>query len=331
MDREKWHQSRPEGIPRVMIISTGGTIATRRGNLWVEGKGLLQEVPQLSDHAIIEIHEFSTITSSRMTPDLWLLLARKINELFLSDHDLKGIVVTHGTDTMEETAYFLHLTVKDSRPVVLTGAMKTSDEISADGPANLINAVRVAIHDDAIGRGVLLVMNECILSARDAWKTDNRRPETFQSAGFGFLGITDPDRVQFYRKTGQLHTVSTPFDIMGLDKLPRVDLISDFTGFDKEILHNYISLQPDGLVFQSFAGGRLSKGAAEGLAEVAATVPVVIASKAPFGRIIGDPNPGLSVVYARDLPANKARILLILALSRLPFAAGWQDIFDQFY
>jgi L-asparaginase len=326
MDSEK----RPQGTPRVMIITTGGTIASRREHLWVEGKDLVQAVPQLADHAMIEVHEVSAITSSRITPDLWLLLARKINELFLHDRNLKGIVVTHGTDSMEETAYFLHLTVKDNRPVVLTGAMKTFDEISADGPANLINAVRVAVHDDAIGRGVLLVMNECILSARDAWKTDNRRPETFQSTGFGFLGVADPDRVLFYRKTGQLHTVSTPFEIMSLDKLPRVDLISDFTGFDREILHYYVSLQPDGLVFQSFAGGRLSRGAEEGLAEVAAQVPVVIASKVPCGRITGDPNPGLPVVYARDLPANKARILLMLALSRLP-AAGWQDIFDQFY
>lgn len=317
--------------PKVIIITTGGTIASRVEAPMVAGHTLIQAIPQLLDHAEIEVIEFSQIGSSKMTPDHWLRLAKKINELFINDAILSGIVVTHGTDSMEETAYFLHLTIKDRRPVILTGAMKTSDEISADGPANLMNAVRVAVDVAAVGQGVLLVMNENILSARDAWKTDNRRPETFQSTGFGYLGVVDPDRILFYRKLLHPYTLQAPFDIMQIDSLPRVEMVSDFTGFDAGILDYFDSRNLEGLVFQSFAGGRLSTGAEEGLARLTKRIPVVIASKVPQGRIIGNPNPRLPVIYAHDLPANKARILLMLALLKNHDVNYMQQqIFDQY-
>jgi L-asparaginase len=257
-------------------------------------------------------------------------MAQKINDLFRRDSGLRGVVITHGTDSMEETAYFLHLTIKDRRPVILTGAMKTFDEASADGPANLINALRVVMDDNAIGQGVMLVMNENILSAYDAWKSDNRRPETFQSSGFGYLGVADPDRIQFYRQTLLPHTVATPFDVTELTNLPKVDIVSDFTGFDPEILEYFADRHLDGLVFQSFAGGRLSKGAEDGLVQLTKKFPVVIASKVPLGRIIGNPNPSLEVTYAYHLPANKARILLMLALLKQPSPVELQAIFDQY-
>ncbi|MBK8505795.1 MAG: asparaginase [Saprospiraceae bacterium] len=316
--------------PKIIIITTGGTIASRVEAPMVAGHALVQAVPQLLDHAEIEVIEFSQIGSSKITPDHWLSLAKKINELFRNDANLSGIVVTHGTDSMEETAFFLHLTVKDRRPVILTGAMKTSDEVSADGPANLINAVRLAVDSAAIDQGVLLVMNENILSARDAWKTDNRRPETFQSTGFGYLGVVDPDRILFYRKLTHPHTLQTSFDIMQIHTLPRVELISDFTGFDATILDYFGTRNLDGFVFQSFAGGRLSKGAEEGLHRLTKKIPVVIASKVPQGRIIGNPNPHLSVVYAHDLPANKARILLMLSLQHDHSVEFIKQAFNQY-
>jgi L-asparaginase len=316
--------------PKVIIITTGGTIASRVEAPMVGGHHLVQAVPQLLNYAEIEVIEFSQIGSSKITPDHWLRLAKKINELFKQQPDLRGVVVTHGTDSMEETAYFLHLTVKDRRPVILTGSMKTSDEISADGPANLINAVRVAVDSTSLYQGVLLVMNENILSARDAWKTDNRRPETFQSTGYGYLGVADPDQILFYRKIIKLHTLSTPFDVANIIVLPKVDIVSDFTGFDSDILKYFGSRSLDGIVFQSFAGGRLSKGAEEGLSELAKTMPVVIASKVPQGRIIGNPNPGLPVAYAHDLSANKARVLLMLALLHNQSVDYMQHTFDQY-
>ena len=316
--------------PRVIIITTGGTIASRMEAPMVPGLTLVEAVPQILKYADIEVIEFSKIGSSKITPDHWLRLAKKINELFRNEPNLRGIVVTHGTDSMEETSYFLHLTVKDRRPVILTGAMKTSDEISADGPANLINAVRVAVDGASKDQGVLLVMNENILSARDAWKTDNRRPETFQSTGYGYLGIVNPDRVLFYRKILNPHTVNTPFDLTEIATLPKVDIVADFTGFDAHILDYFGNRGLDALIFQSFAGGRLSNGAEEGLSELAPNMPVVIASKVPQGRIIGNPNPKLPVIYAHDLPANKARILLMLALQNEHEPAYLQEIFDKY-
>jgi L-asparaginase len=208
--------------------------------------------------------------------------------------------------------------------------MKTSDEISADGPANLINAVRLAVDSSAIHQGVLLVMNENILSARDAWKTDNRRPETFQSTGFGYLGLVDPDRIIFYRKLIHPHTLQTPFDISQIDSLPKVEMVSDFTGFDAAILDYFGSRKLDGLVFQSFAGGRLSNGAELGLSLLTKKIPVVISSKVPQGRIIGNPIPQLSVIYAHDLPANKARILLMLSLAHNQSVEYIRQAFDRY-
>ena len=149
-------------VSKLLIITTGGTIASRTDAPLVDGPALVQAVPQLLDYARIEVEEFSVIGSSKMTPAHWLALAKRINEIYSSDDDLDGIVITHGTDTMEETAYFLNLTVQWDRPVVLVGSMRSSNEVSADGPANMINAVRVASSDQAVGQGVLVVLNEDI-------------------------------------------------------------------------------------------------------------------------------------------------------------------------
>ena len=178
-------------LPVVRVIATGGTIASRPGDDQLTGSALIEAVPQLAGVAQVEVEEFSRIGSSGMTPDHWLLLAKRINELLDAEPDISGIVVTHGTDTMEETAYFLHLTIKDLRPVVLTGSMRSATAISADGPANLLTAVRVAADTNAGGRGVLVVLNDEVHSARDVRKTDNNRIDTFLSAEWGALGVVD--------------------------------------------------------------------------------------------------------------------------------------------
>lgn len=280
----------------------------------ISGNDMVAALPQLQDYASVTVLEFSKIGSYRITPDFWLHLLRKIDAIFRDDLTLAGLVITHGTDTIEETAFFLHLTLKDSRPVVLCGAMKMVDEVSPDGPANLLNAVRVAADLEAKGRGVLLVFNENILSARDAWKSDNRRPETFRPV-HGSLGVVDPEGVKFYRKVEQRHTLMSEFHLSTTNALPRVEIVSDFTGFDASILDYFLSRDLDGLVFQSMAGGRLSQGAFDGLKQASQSMVVVISSRVPLGRIVGDPNSGLEVIYARDLSTNRARILLMLALT----------------
>ena len=317
--------------PRITILTTGGTIASRVGASMQDGATLIAAVPQLADHADITVEEMARVGSSQITPSHWLAFAKKINALFRGDRALRGVVVTHGTDTLEETAFFLNLAVRDSRPVVVTGAMRAANEISADGPANLLNAVRVAVSDSAIGKGVLVSLNENISSARDVWKTDNRRVDTFRSPELGFLGFVDPDGVVFYRTPARAHTAKSEFDVMGVETLPEVPLLADYAGFDGGAVDGLVALKPAGIVVASFAGGRLSAGARKSVERaVAAGIPVVIASHVPGGRIVGNPVGDLKAVIARDLAPNKARILLMLALTRSREIADIQRIFDTY-
>jgi L-asparaginase type II len=252
-----------------------------------------------------------------MTPGHWLRLAKRINQIFQQDSNVAGVVITHGTDTLEETAFFLNLTVRDSRPVVVVGSMRTSSEISADGPANLLNGVRVAVSAQAVGKGVLVVLNEDIAAARDVWKTDNRRVQTFRSPELGFLGFADPD------------TLESEFDVSGVDSLPNVVLVSDYAGFDGSLIDHLVSTRPDGMVVATFAGGRMSAGARRAVQRAAeAGIPLVIASRVPGGRIVGNPLGDTAAIVSRDLPSHKARILLMLALTRTGEIQEIQRIFD---
>lgn len=300
-------------LPRVLILTTGGTIASRAGGPMVEGPELVQAVPAILEHARVTVEEFSRVGSSQMTPDHWVRLATRVNRSFAEDTALSGVVITHGTDTLEETAFFLNLTVRDVRPVVLVGSMRSSEEISADGPANLLNAVRVAVHPDAVGSGVLVVLNEDIAAGRDVWKTDNRRVGTFRSPELGFLGFADPDRVVFYRSPLKPHTHQSDLTITNVDRLPEVEIVSDYAGFDGRSLHDALTRRPDGIVLSTFAGGRMSAGARAAVEEARGAVPIVVASRVPGGRIVGAWDD--ATLVARDLPAHKARILLMLALT----------------
>lgn len=318
-------------LPRVVVLTTGGTIASRAGASMQDGDSLVSAVPQLADHAVIRVEEVTRVGSSQITPAHWLILARRINTLFRDDRALRGIVVTHGTDTLEDTAFFLNLVVRDRRPVVMTGSMRSSNEISADGPANLLNAVRVAVHEGAAGKGVLVALNEHIASARDVWKTDNRRVETFRSPELGFLGFVDPDGVVFYRSPLRPHTTDSEFDVAGVEGLPEVAMLTDYPGFDGALMDGVLALKPAGVVVAGFAGGRLSAGARTAVGRaVSAGVPVVVASHVPGGRIVGNPVANLSAVLARDLSPNKARVLLMLALTRTRERQALQSAFDRY-
>lgn len=316
--------------PTVIILTTGGTIASAPGGS-LPGGQVVAAVPELLNYARIEVEEVYRIGSSQMVPENWLVLARRINEIFRGDPDLTGIVVTHGTDTLEETAFFLNLTVKDSRPVVVVGSMRTPDAISADGPANLLNAVRVAVSPAAADKGVLVVLNEDIGAARDIQKTHNQRVETFRSPGSGFLGVVDPDRVVFYRESTVPHTTRSSFEIRPLKTLPTVPMVVDYTGADGSMLTSLLEQDPDGVVVGSFAGGRLSAGTRAGVQTlVDAGVPVVVASRVPGGRIVGDPVSSLGALQSSDLPPHKARILLMLALTQTREYEGLQRLLDRY-
>lgn len=316
---------------RVLILTTGGTIASRTGTPLIDGPELVQAVPQLLEFAEVQVEEFSVIGSSKMTPDHWLRLAKRINEIYSNDEDLAGIVITHGTDTMEETAYFLNLTVRWDRPVLLVGSMRSSDEVSADGPANLINAVRVATSDQAIGQGVLVVLNEDISAARDVWKTDNRRVQAFGGSNVGRVGTVDPDGVQFYRRSLQPHTTASEFDISSVSSLPDVLILSDFTGLDESVVQHFGNQPMDGLVVRTFAGGRMSAGLLQGLENMSDHgVPTVVTSRVPNGRIVSPPTYEFPAIVARGQQDNKARILLMLALTVTSELDEIQDIFAKY-
>src|SRR5262249_11776494 len=211
-------------VPRVRLVATGGTISNRTGAR-LTAEELVKSMPGVERHAKPEFEQFSNVASSELTLDQWLGLSKRINELFKSDAGLAGIVVTSGTDTLEETAYFLDLTVRSAKPVVVVGSMRNPSTLGYEGAANLLEGFRVAATPDARGRGVLVVLNDEINAAREVTKTDALRLNTFQSRGYGVLGVVDADRVVFYRDVVKRHTAKSEFDVTTLTALPRVDVL----------------------------------------------------------------------------------------------------------
>lgn len=317
-------------LPRVRVIATGGTIAGRATGGQLTGAQIVDAVPQLAEVATIEVEEFSRIGSSAMTPDHWLRLARRINELFAADTELAGVVVTHGTDTMEETGYFLHLTVDDLRPVVMVGSMRNASAVSADGPANLLSAVRVATHPAATGAGVVVVLNDEIHSVRNVRKRDSNRVHTFGSE-WGPLGIVDSDEIVFRHEVTTRHTTSSATRLTTeVTELPQVPIVADFTGNDGSVLDDWVEAGVPGVVVQAFGGGRASPGMRRAVADAAeAGVRVVLASRVPEGRVLsGGGSPSRGVITAGDLSPHKVRVLLMLALLEERTGAELQRLFD---
>jgi L-asparaginase len=302
-------------LPRVVVIATGGTIAGRSTGGQLTGAELVAAVPELADVARLDVEEFSRIGSSAMTPDHWLRLSSRIDEILSSDEPPAGVVVTHGTDTMEETAYFLHLTVHHERPVVMVGSMRNASAVSADGPANLLSGVRVAAAPESRGRGVLVVLNDEIHSARDVRKTDNNRVDTFRAAEWGALGVVDADGIVFRRALLTKHTTGSELSLP--TRLPTVPVVADYAGSDASGLRALLDADVEGVVVQAFGGGRASPEVRSAVADLAAAgIPVVLASRVPEGRVmhsVASPEDG--VLAAGDLPAHKARVLLMLALA----------------
>lgn len=318
-------------LPRVLVIATGGTIAGQSTGGQLTGAQIVEAVPGLGDLADVEVEEFSRVGSSGIGPDHWLRLARRINEIYDTDRELAGVIVTHGTDTMEETAYFLHLTVRHARPVVMVGSMRNSSAVSADGPANLLSAVRVVRHPDAGGMGVLVVLNDEIHSARDVRKTDNNRVDTFVSREFGMLGVVDADRVVFRRLPTTRHTTRSELPLLpGTEELPRVPLVADFAGNDAGLLRAAYEQGADAIVVQAFGGGRATPAVREAYGEIAAVgVPIVLSSRVPEGRVMPSrQGTEAGLAYAGDLPPHKARVLVMLALQRPLSAAQLQRLID---
>jgi L-asparaginase len=332
-----------EARRRVALIITGGTIDSvgndrldmgwyiEAGKRLDEGE-LVSRVPELKSIAEVTEIPFRRLPSQSITTSDWLDLIKTIHGLFESD-SADGIVITHGTNTLEETALLLHLTLKTERPVVLVGAMRPSSAISADGDLNLLNGVRVAADPASAGAGVLVVLNDTILSGRDVTKTATYRVETFQGRDLGPLGYADNDgRVVFYHRPARPHTTQTVFQPDDIANLPRVDVVVSYIGSDGTLIDAAVAAGARGIVSAGTGAGRPTPGEDAALARAAeAGVLICQGSRVGSGRSLR--SPGLRKkgwVAADNLQPWKARLLLALALTRTRDPDEIQSYFDTY-
>ena len=329
--------------PRISIVATGGSIAGVGPDrldyiLYPElGEHItiqqsLDRIPEASDIAQISAEDLVSVGSTAIGPEEWLRLAQRINALLESD-DTDGVVVTHGTATLEETAYFLHLTVKSAKPVVVTGAMRPPTALGTDADLNLLDAIRVSTSPASSGMGVLTVLNNEIQCARDVVKTNTFRVETFKPNELGFLGYADSDgQVAMYRAPLRRHTTATEFDVAEMDSLPRVDIVYCYAGSDDLLVNAVRANESDGLVLAGFGGGSFPPRPIEAAAQAATEgIPVVLASRSPNGRVVMTPRKDeQGFIVSDNLQPQKARILLMLALTRTRERADIQRMFNDY-
>ena len=310
------------------LIATGGTISNRMGGR-LTAEELIEAIPGLPRYATPEFEQFLNVASSQITLAQWLDLAGRINELYRTDPDLAGIVVTSGTDTLEETAYFLNLTVRDPRPIVVVGSMRNPSTLGYEGAANLLEGFRVAADPNSRGRGVMVVLNDEINAAREVTKSDALRLHTFQTRGYGILGVVDRDRVVYYRRVERRHTSDSEFDLSGVEELPRVDVFLTYQGASGDIIKSAVDHGAKGIVIATAGAGAMSGTQREGVAYAASkNVPVVITTRAGSGRIAGSGR-GNSIA-GQDLAPIKARILLMVALTHTQDLDELRRIFSEY-
>ncbi len=344
--------------PKVLLIATGGTIAGvqsapgtlggyRAGALTAEQ--ILASVPELARFATVETEQFSNVPSTAITPAQWVALSKRINTVLRERSDIAGIVVTHGTDRLEETAFFLYLTVRSDQPVIVVGSQRPATGISPDGPINLLAAVRTAASPQAVGKGVMVVMDDRIVSAREVRK-HYQRVGGFEGGEMGLLGVIGGDGPEFFFAPVRRHGPSTEFDLTGIDSLPRVDLTFSYpggtgqkfdptpdglvvatTGFTRAESATYRALRKSGVVLvTTFPSGDNVNGSR--IAPLPTTPPP--ADSAPpvtaadsLQREERNTPPSVS---AQHLTPQKARILLMLALTRTTDPRAIQRYFVEY-
>lgn len=324
--------------PTIYILATGGTIAgsgsgaldTSYTSGTVTVDKLIAAVPEINKIATIKGEQISNIGSQEMNNEVWFKLANRVNEL-LTSGKADGIVITHGTDTMEETAYFLNLVVKSDKPIVMVGAMRNSGSLSADGPLNIYNAVNVAMCKKAVGKGVMVVMNDEIHAAREVTKTNTTAVDTFKSPNSGKIGTVFYGNVKFYMNPVRKHTVNSAFDITKIKELPRVDIIYSHSNDNPDFVNLAVKNGAKGIVNAGMGNGNPFPSALEALGEaVKGGVVVVRDSRVGSGEttLNGEVDDGKYGFLASDnLNAQKARVLLMLALTQTTDKAKIQELF----
>ena len=329
--------------PRVHFVATGGTISNKDGGR-LTAEELVKSMPGVDRYARLTYEQFANVASSELSLQQWLGLSKRINEIFASEKDVAGVVVTSGTDTLEETAFFLHLTVRDPRPVVIVGSMRNPSTLGYEGAANLLEGVRVAADPASRDKGALVVMNDEINSARHATKTDALRLQTFRGREFGQLGVVDRDRVVYFQQIAQRHNAGVEFDVTKVTELPRVDVIWVYQGAPGDLIKAAVDNGAKGIVIATAGAGATSGTQGEGLAYAAEKgVFVVTTTRTGSGRIAPSgplpPNFQPSAAQQRrrqfsiageDHIPVKARILLMLALTKTTSRDEIQRMFSEY-
>lgn len=327
-------------LPNVTILATGGTIAGSGATstttvgytaATVGVQRLIAAVPELAKVANVSGEQVFQIASENMSNEHWLTLAKRVNVL-LAQPTVDGIVITHGTDTLEETAYFLNLVVKSKKPVVVVGAMRPSTAISADGPINLYNSVLLAGSPEAVGKGVLVAMNDQIMAARDVTKANTSTLDTFRTPELGMLGYIQGNKPFFYRQGLRKHTVETEFDIANLQALPEVEVVYGHANVGPVAVNAFVAAGAKGIIHAGVGDGSLAAKVVPALKD-ARTKGVIVVRASRVGQGIlarnGEANDDqLDFVVSDTLNAQKARILLMLALTK---TASTKDIQRMFY
>lgn len=329
-------------LPKVKILATGGTIAgVGVSSTQYAGYAaavtpvdkLLAAVPELSAVAQVSGEQVAQVASHNMTVPIMLKLAQRINALLASD-EVDGVVVTHGTNTLEETAYFLNLTVKSRKPVVMVGAMRPGSSMSADGPMNLYRSVVTAASHSARGHGVMVVMNDQIIGARDLHKTDTMTVDTFKAPVFGVLGFVVDNRAHFYKAAARTHTAASEFDVASLTGLPRVDIVMGYADDSRTAIDAAVAAGAKGIVHAGAGTASVSAAVQPGIVDaVARGVVVVRAPKSSLGIVTRNmefDDDKFGTVSGDTLTPSKARILLMLALTRSSDPKEVQRLFDRY-
>jgi L-asparaginase len=318
------------GKPRVYVIGTGGSISCigdsrvdllnyNYADRHLTIDEMVERIPEAAGIAEVRSEQFLNVYGGDVSPSQWLALARRINRIFRDDKDAAGVVVTHGTSTLEETAYFLNLSVRSTKPVVITGAMRPPTGLGTDADINLYDAIRVAACPEAAGKGALVVLNSQIQAARDAVKTSTSRVETFKSGELGFLGYADSDgKVVFLRNTVRAHMAASEFDVDRIEALARVDIAYAYSGVDGVAVKALASAGCSGIVGAGLGSGSAPRAFLDALREARESgVCVVMASQSGNGRVMAKRafvERGFAV--ADNLTPKKVRILLMLALAQ---------------
>ncbi len=317
--------SQDKNLKNIVILATGGTIAgfaesgTQAG--YTSGQvgiqTMIDAVPGIKKLANITGEQIANVGSQDMSVEVWLKLANRINELLATD-DVDGIVITHGTDTQEETAYFLNLVVKSDKPVVTTGSMRPSTAVSAEGPLNLYNAVAVAANPKSKGHGVMIVMNDQIHSAQAVTKTNTTSVETFKSPMQGLMGAVIYGQLEFYRTPHGLHTYESEFSVKGVKELPRVDIIYGGVDMPADLIDLSIKAGAKGIVIAGVGNGNMNAASLAASKKAAANGIVVVRStRVPTGYVLRNAecnDDEYNTIASDELNAQKSRVLLMLCL-----------------